>query len=101
MDAEEENDLYQAAIETLIQVNYTDDVELKALTVERSIKIAVESYEASNLFQPVSEEPSNISPDNLTKLIKYLLHECYKREPDFTLYMDLVYVCMILQKGYN
>ena len=82
-------------------MNHTDDVELKALTVERSIKIAVESYEASNLFQPVSEEPSNISQDNLTKLIVYLLHECYKREPGFTLYMDLVYVCMILQKGYN
>lgn len=50
----------------------------------------------------MSEDPSIISPENLSKLINYIVGSCYKRSPDFfTLYMDLVYVCMILQKGYN
>lgn len=88
-----------------MQVNYTDDVELKALMVERSITIAVESYEASNLFAPVSDETgssSKISHDKLTKLINYLLGKCYKQEQGgFTLYSDLVYVSMVLQNGYD
>ena len=68
------------------------------MTVERAVAIAVESFKASNLFGETAEDDKGISEDNLSKLICYLLGECYMRHGlvKFTLYMDLVYVCLIL-----
>jgi len=44
LEKQEEEFLYEDAVCTLIKINDTEDVELKALIIERAVSIAVESY---------------------------------------------------------
>ena len=44
LEEQEEEFLYEDAVCTLIKIKDTEDVELKALIIERAVSIAVESY---------------------------------------------------------
>lgn len=55
------------------------------------------------MFDTASQDESGvsrISEEKLAKLLTYLLSKCYK-QPSFTLHADLVYICLVLQKGYE
>ena len=70
--------IYKTAIETMMLVMTTDDVELKALAVERSILIAIETFKATYMvdFSDKSElEKSDalITDKIKVKLVEYLV----------------------------
>ena len=91
----DDKDIYGTAIDTLLTLNKTNDLDKKAGIIERSVLIAIRAYKQSNLLSNPSKQ---VSPEALNRILEHVVSECYLRDETFTLHLNLAFVLMILMK---
>lgn len=91
----DDKDIYGTAIDTLLTLNQTNDLDKKASIIERSVLIAIRAYKQSNLLSNPSKQ---VSPEALNRILEHVVSECYLRDETFTLHLNLAFVIMILMK---
>lgn len=94
-DSSLSRDIYRIAINIMLTINETIHIEEKAAIVERSILTAMRAYKQSNM---VEKPRQNVSSEALNRIIKHVVGECYLRDPDFTLHLNLTFMVMILTR---
>ena len=91
----DDKDIYGTAINTLLTLNNTNDLDKKASIIERSVLIAIRAYKQSNLLSNPSKQ---VSYEALNRILEHVVSECYLRDQTFTLHLNLAFVIMILMK---
>ena len=84
------------AIDIMLKINQTSNLDRKKETLELSVLTAMKAFKQSNLLQnPKGELP----PTKLDNILDHVVGECYLRDENFSLHLNLTFMLMIYTKN--